>query len=167
MKPLFTWLAVISFFTLRSNIRPASSRFTVRRCTDGGFFFDRLGAPTVSPAPSLQPVAFTGAFTTKEFSFSANLTARFSKSDYYILTGTRSGLFTAVGTLRAQFTSIIEALSVDTDAAFGVGFFRDETSQGTDNGFVNLQSITKSIPHISSAFSSLRAEGGVTFPMRT
>lgn len=81
--------------------------------------------------------------------------------DFYLLSDATSSIVTRIATVQERFMDVINARrTASSDVAFGVGFYRDESTEGTENGFVNVQPITTNTTSILSAINSLSAEGG-------
>lgn len=83
--------------------------------------------------------------------------------DVYLLTDNTGGLARAIGTLKSEFSKVISAVRNDPTVVaprFGVGFFQDELTPGTDFGFENIQSLTSDEKLIESAILKYRAVGG-------
>lgn len=132
-------------------------------CEDSeGFRCDRLPENEPEP-PMLMPggeIVFSSLGISDNFTFMVNLSVSPLKTDFYLLTDATGSIADEIENVQAGFTDILSVFSEDTDAAFGIGYYRDEESAGTDNGFRNLQSITTSIPPVEAAVAELFGDLG-------
>ena len=87
-----------------------------------------------------------------------------SKEDLYLLCDATGSMSEAISSAKSKFTELMNSRQkAETDAAFGIGFYRDEAedaSWGTTNGFKNLMSITKDTKAVQAEIDSLVAAGG-------
>lgn len=129
-------------------------------CPDGRFRCDREDADIGPVSMPGEPITFNEASIFADIRFMVNFSVRPVQSDLYLLSDATGSIAGAIASVIEGFNEIVEEFSDGTNAAFGVGFYRDEGTPGTDNGFVNLQSITSDTEAATMAINSLRALAG-------
>ncbi|KAI0560155.1 von Willebrand factor A-like protein [Gracilaria domingensis] len=131
-------------------------------CAAGGF-----GCPIPDPIETENEVLpggevlIDGLNVLDFFQFKVNLNTSFPlRTDLYLLSDATGSVSAAIGEIRTRFTEIVDLFEGETNAQFGIGFFRDEEDEGLDNGFSNLQGITSDRSAVTNAIQSLNAIDG-------
>lgn len=80
------------------------------------------------------------------------------KMDVYLLLDATGSMNEPIMAIRKNFPKLAAGVKATSDAAFGVGIFRDE--RDLDNGFEQLQSISTDSGRSATALSKITAVGG-------
>lgn len=105
----------------------------------------------------------------EKLSYSIDLKASPSRTDFYLLSDATGSMGTAIATAKARANEIITIFGNRPNVAFGVGMYRDE--EELNMGFMNLQSIittsddegnllTTNVNQVKQAINRLAASGG-------
>lgn len=81
--------------------------------------------------------------------------------DVYLLVDGTGSMGIVIQSIQRTFRLLVDDLKADSDTAFGVGMFRDDSE--LEGGFRNLQSITTNETLVINAVDSLQASGGLDF----
>lgn len=92
--------------------------------------------------------------------YTVNLDFRASpvKTDVYLLIDATGSMGSLIMAIQEEFSRLAAGVRATSDAAFGVGIFRDERE--LTNGFENLQSLTSSVREAQGALQNISARGG-------
>lgn len=113
-----------------------------------------------------EPVLPGKASTAQKETFMKELVLGVTSSvteDLYLLVDGTESMRVAISTVRQQIGEIISArVKGSGDAAFGIGYFRDEDEM--ERGFGNVQNITRNATAVFNAAAKLVAAGGGDAP---